>query len=360
MQTRKINIVFVISSIIMFLILNSCKKQELTCSSLDFTKNLIWEDSGCDDSFAQAPTGDEFKIQEGNQYMYPAFNPNNPYEFVFYKIVADSGSQIQTNFQLTKYNFLNNQTTVLLSNTEITGKPTWNKDGWIAYKSLNDGLIYIIKDDGSELKKFSDIPDGGVVDENLTWLSRGNTLFWGGVNLNGIPYLKTKAIGDENIKLIDNSENSNISSEFTVSKNNLLMSPLSNDKYGVSDLNKVPLNWETVEFNIVGNRYGEVNWHVDGIRFYQVNFGYPGGTGLFEVNFETGSSTLLIELCDNEYIKEAVCSPAGDKLILQKIERTLIPGPDPTVSIGGFLIENYSLWLLDLNTLKEARLFKKQ
>lgn len=84
--------------------------------------------------------------------------------------------------------------------------------------------------------------------------------------------------------------------------------------------------------------------------------GSPEVAGLFEVNFPSENVTRLIEVCDKEYIKEAICTPSGDKLIFQKIERTLIPGPDPEISIGGKLIENSSLRLFDLNTHKEARL----
>ena len=341
----------------------SFKKQEFNCNPIGSADQLVWEESGCDESFEDNPTGDEYLVQEGNQYMFPAFNPNNPYEFVFYKKVADSGSETQTDFQLIKYNFLHDQKTVLLTNTKIFGKPAWNENGWIAFKNIDDGFIYIINDDGSELTKFSDIPDGGSYDRNLTWLNKGNTLFWGGIDVANTPYLKSKKIGDEAVILIENSENSMISNEFTVSNNNLLLSPLSDyaeHKYGVSDLDKDSLTWEAFEFNLFGNLYGRVNWHVDGKRFYVSNFGYPGGTGLFEINFETGATTNLIKLCDKEYIKEAVCSPAGDKLILQKIERTLIPGPNEWISIGGTLIENSSLWLFDLNTHKEARLFKQQ
>jgi hypothetical protein len=353
MQTRKINIVFVFSGIIMFLILNSCKKEELICSTFGFTKNLIWEDSGCDESFEQPPTGDEFRIQEGNQFMYPAFNPNDPYEFVYYQIAADSGSQLITGHHLMKFNYKTGVKTKLLDNVEIVGHPAWNLEGWIAFKTINAGFLYIVRDDGSQLSQFSKIPYGNL-DNGLTWLNGSNTLLWGGGQANGTSFINTKTIGDQDKKQI--YFNSGVFNIFMVSPNNILIADNASNYYVTIDLNLDSLYHQLRQFNHNGSPYGKMNWHVDGRRFYMSFVGSLELAGLFEIDFPSGEVSRLIRFCDKEVIKEAICSPLGDKLILQKTDRTLIPGPDPTVSIGGYLIENSSLWLFDLETRKETRL----
>lgn len=352
MQTRKINIVFVFFGIIMFLILNSCKKEELICSDFYFTQNLEWEDSGCDEWFDSSVTGDEDLIHQGNQFMYPAFNPNNPYEFAYYQIAADSGSQLITGHQLMKFNYKTGVKTKLLDNVEITGHPAWNLEGWIAFKTVPSGF-FIVKDDGSQLSKFSELSYGNL-DNGLTWINGSNTLLWGGGQANGTSFINTKTIGDQDIVQIYNEFA--IFDIFMVSPDNMLIANNGFTYYTTIDLNLDSLYHQLRQYNHNGFPYGKMNWHVDGRRFYMGFTGSPETIGFFEIDFPSGEVKRIISFCDKEIIKEAICSPLGDKLILQKIERTLIPGPDPTISIGGFLIENSSLWLFDIDSGKEVKL----
>lgn len=237
MTAKKIKILFLYISILFGLFLfNSCKKEESTCSNFDFTQNLKWEKAGCDESFETNLTGDETIIHEGNQFMYPAFNPNNPYEFVYYQIVADSGSQTKLDHRLMKFNYKTGVKTKLLSNVEIVGHPAWNSDGWIAFKTINDGFLYIAKDDGSQLSQFSEMPYGNL-DNGLTWINGSNTLLWGGGQANGTSFINTKTIGDQDKKQI--YFNSGVFNIFTVSPNNILIADNASNYYVTIDLNLI-------------------------------------------------------------------------------------------------------------------------
>ena len=215
-----------------------------------------------------------------------------------------------------------------------------------------------MKDDGSQLTKFSNYPYGHQLDFNLKWIDDGNTLLWGGSNLIGQNFLKTKSVGDNAEKFMD-IDSAYFNNEFTISSKNMLLAPVDKNEqlYQLTDLNQAHLSTVNIQYNLqTGLMFGRANWHVDGERFYVGYYENNASAGFYEINYKTGSITKLIELCHAGIIKEAVCSPNGKHLILQKVEReATVTGS--AVSIYDVLTENYSLWLFDPVTRKEARIF---
>lgn len=354
MKTLTIYKTSLILSISIFLF-SACKKENLNCLPVGSIDRLEWESADCNESFTVLPGGGG-TTSTGNQYKYPVFNPNNAYEFIYYKIVKDSGSSVEIDHQIIRYNLLTNQESIILTGTEISGNMAWNKDGWIALKPAMEPFIYLVKDDGSQFSQFSNIPTGNF-EVNLTWLKDGNTLLWGGQNLIGT-YLKTKKIGDLSEAQM-NLGNAHINYEFDVSPNNLLLTPKSNNylDFNLVDLNQENLNNTFLEYTTQqGFKHGRVNWHVDGERFYVSFYENNGSSHLYEINYKTGYVTEVLENCHKEVVEEAICLSSGKHLMLQKVEREVIVNGSPT-SNGNGLIENYSLWLFDLKTRKEARIF---
>lgn len=127
-------------------IFSSCKKDQPQL--MGGLEDLVWEDPDCNDSFNSPETGVSQHKEEGNQYKYPTFNPNNQYELVYYEVEADSGSSIQTSHKLVKYNYNLDMKTILVQHVKVVGQPAWNDDGWIAFKRSETGLIHLITEDG--------------------------------------------------------------------------------------------------------------------------------------------------------------------------------------------------------------------
>lgn len=354
---RMIN--YILSSILVALLIFGCKKPPICIPIVNDGNtliNLTWQDITCPGSFDTQPTGNEMTIQTGNQFLYPAFNPNNPYEFICYQIVADSGSQTQLKHQLIKFNLNTGTKTIILENVSIVGKPAWSKSGWIAYKNIENGLIYIFNEQLGMSLPFSNFPNGGNRDENLTWIN-DDTLLWGGLDINLKPYLKTRTIGEETINTLAYGSPAQNGEEFTVSTNDILLARNSDNTFSFVDLKEGINNWQSESFSLGGTKYGSVNWNANNQKFYVPVMGNLEVSGLYEVDFVTKNTSKIYDFCQKRFIKEAVCSPDGKYLLIQKIERSFIPDPnDSIIGLGGQIIENSSIWLYDVQTKKEAKI----
>ncbi len=349
-----VRVSFIISLLTFFLF--ACKKDNLKGQLSGGLYGLEWKSAGCDASFDAQPSGGG-SISTGNQYKYPTFNNNNPYEFICYKIVKDSGSTIALDHQIIKYNIITRKEVVLRTNTEISGYLAWNKYGWIAFKPAAEPFIHILKDDGTALTKFSNYPTGNF-ELNLHWLDNENTLLWGGANIAGQIYLKRKSIGDDIETLIDIG-GAYFNKEFAISSKNILMSQQMDNQlvFNLTDLKQETFSTTNLDCNVQqGVIIGKANWHVDGTKFYVSYYENEGSSNLYEINYINGNATKMLEMCQKEITLEAVCVPNGKYLILQKLDRQVIVNEVGT-TYGNGLIENYSLSLYDPVTKKEARIF---
>lgn len=343
---RKVNIIFLLS----LFILISCEKEKLYYLPYLNNHALTWIESDCHESFDKEIHGGEQIVEEGNQYKYPAFNPRNSNEIIYYEMIADSGSSINSESNIIKYNYINNSRTILLSNVKVASQINWNNNGWIAFKA-ESGFIFIVKDDGSELQQFSDYPSNQSND-NLCWLNKSDTLLWRYNNLYGDDYLKQKVIGQDSIISIYTG----VFSNFNIS-NKILLLTYANQKFKTRDLKNISSNSQIVPTALIGDLYGNLLWNLDGSSFYASILTENNGSGLYIVNANNGNQTKLISYCEKQQMKYFDLSPDGQKLIIQKVNRSVkFNGDIGEVILDAIIIEKSTIWLVDLKTLKTAKL----
>jgi hypothetical protein len=330
----------------------SCKKQELKCKTFGNAKNLEWSSLDCEDSPDFDETGNVNYLEVGNQYKFPVFNPNNSNEIIYYEEIRDSIGII-TNQQLIKYNIVEDSKTVLKSHIDLSVPPVWNKNGLIAFRSGTTGYITLINDDGSNQIQFSDYPTGPY-NGDIFWLNNSNTLVWRYGDPYGIDYIKRKKTTEDSVKVIFQGK----ASHFSISKDSLLIIS-KDDGFETLDLNKDSLYTEPFNTplsgnisDITGDFSTSLTWSANGNSFYVFMFSQTHGTGLFNVNLNTGNPSKLVKCCNNRLIKHTDCSAEGDKLIIQLFEKFNLESESITNNIG----MKSTIWLLDLNTLKAAKL----
>lgn len=336
--------IYFLAILITLFIVQSCKK-ELTGSG--FSKSLLWEQSGCNEMFNApvAPIILPQNIEKGNQFKYPSFNPNNESEIIYFEQEANSAEETPTQSgKLVKYNYETGGKTTLLNNFEIAGKLTWNKNGWIAFETTTH-KIYIVRDNGSDLTQFY---SGNS--QSLTWLNGGDTLLWKHLNVGtGENYLFQKEIGQQEVDTLFHG-NFDV---FSVSNANTLLSA-SGLQLQTMDLNQTPLSLQNYPSTLGGSIFDGLDWHPNADKFYISKIGSLETAGLFEVDFATGAGTRIVEFCDRELINFISCSPSGNILAFQKLERH--QKLNSSGLFYGTIIENSRIWLLNLNTLQETKL----
>lgn len=352
---------------LVFVLLLGCQKEEI-CNPTFFDQpimGLAWQDPICPGAFENNPTGMEETIHLGNQFSSPAFNPSNPYEFCYYQIVADSGSQIEIDHQIVIFNLQTGEKSIVLNHTKVVGNLAWNKKGWIAYQNENDGSIYAVHNQSHEIIQMSGV-EGFPIDKNLAWINNQDTLIWGGADVNMVSYLKFNTIDSgEEEEILVYGEPAAINNEFAISSKNELLARGQNSlnsgcEFYKVDFDKILTSWNSFTILLNGSKFGRVNWHVDGNKFYVPMTGSLETAGLFEVNYKTLAINKLYNFCDQQFIYQAVCSPNGKYLLIQKIEREYLIDPnspdDFPWGIDDQIVENSNLWLYDLKMGKEAEL----
>lgn len=351
---------------LVFVLLLGCQKEEICNPTFSDQPimGLAWQDPICPGAFENNPTGMEETIHLGNQFSSPAFNPSNPYEFCYYQIVADSGSQIEIDHQIVIFNLQTGEKSIVLNNTKVIGNLAWNKKGWIAYQNEDNGGIYAIHNQSHEIVQMSNI-EGFPIDKNLAWINNQDTLIWGGTDINNVPYLKYSVITneEENDFLVFGSP-AVINHEYCISNHQTLLARFSTDfsngtKFYQTKLNALNEDWNQFTIPLYGTQIGRVNWHADGNRFYVPITGSTDGAGLYEIAYNTMQVSKLYDFCDQQFVYQAVCSPNGKYLLIQKIERDFIIDEEHAQDPSGIynqIVENNKLWIYDLAKKKEALL----
>ncbi|MCO5259457.1 MAG: hypothetical protein M9916_04875 [Crocinitomicaceae bacterium] len=191
----KTTIYFFIVLITLF-IMQSCKKDPIDS---DFSKSLIWASPLCEDvsDSTLLPTVPSVIVEKGSQFKYPAFNPLNSYELVYFEQVANVGETPSESGKLVKYNYQSNVKTTLVNSVALSGSPAWNENGWIAYETTSS-QIYIIRDNGTDLMQFTTHSGFNGYNQHVTWVNGGNSLLWKYLNYgSGEIYLLQKTIGQQ-------------------------------------------------------------------------------------------------------------------------------------------------------------------
>jgi len=297
------------------------------------------------------PTLDwSFFSKERYQYQTPYFNPNNTNEFVYnYK-------DFELNeYKLMKYNIQTGVKLELISDVKIISQPKWSKKGWIAFDNVfnQNYQMWIIKDNGDSLTQLS------TSEYNIfpTWNLSGNKLYWQYSPVLGHPYyFVNKELNNSVLDTImyTNDVNNGYTSYSEIGNNNILITNtyINNQEHlAYTDINNI-------SFTSLFNTFQEfetdfcrgLTWSNDNKIVY---FSIPN-KGLFEINIFTKKYTLLIEYCDSKRYNKISCSPDGKRLIGERIDSYNIK--DAEGNATGEIVQNSSIYLINLETLEEAKI----
>jgi len=289
------------------------------------------------------------------QYKSPCFNPLNDNEFVYYYKDNESGV-----FQLLKYNLVTQQKTILVNGVKIYGQPKWSRKGWIAFTtqpSFYVEHIFIVKDNGDSLTQLTSV----TANYDPVWNYNGTKIYWLHSPVLGHPYYYlSKTLDEESIDtaLYSNGENLGFCSKGDVSFDNKLIGHtfVNNKNYiGISNLNDLNFSLSGIfDYNVIFDYPSPegLTWHSSGLYFY---VSHPGGynRGIHKV-YLNGNVQRLMKHCDNKRYTIISCSKDGKKLIAERVDSFLERDDDNNPT--GKIIQKSSIWLIDIETLKESRI----
>jgi len=283
------------------------------------------------------------------QYQTPFFNPNNDNEFVFnYKDFE------LDEYKLIKYNLQTGEKTVLAEYVKIISQPKWSRKGWIALDNVynQNYQIWIVKDNGDSLSQLTT----NIYNLFPVWDSSGDNIYWQHTPVLGIPYyfLKQNAYGtSSDTVLYPNGANSGYAAYNDVSVDNQLIAKtgIGNQNHiGITNLNNPSfvslLNLDNS--NLVGLE--GLCWSNNSQTAYFTIY----KNGLYKLNINNGSYTKLIEFCDSKRYKSISCSSDGKKLIGERVDSYLVK--DGEGNPTGQIMENSSIYIIDLETLQETKI----
>jgi len=283
------------------------------------------------------------------QYQTPFFNPNNDNEFVYnYKDFE------LDQYQLIKYNIQTGVKTVLAENIKIISQPKWSRKGWIALDNvLNQNYqIWIIKSNGDSLTQFT----SNIANIFPVWDVNGDFLFWQHSPVLGIPsYFFRQGLYNSMSDTLVNSGDQSMGwvTYNDVSVDNILISKtiIGNQNHiGFTNLNNP--NFQSLvnldNVNLVGLE--GLCWSNNSQMAYFTIY----KNGLYKLNVSNGSYTKLISFCDSKRYKSISCSSDGKKLIGERIDSYLVK--DEEGNPTGQIMENSSIYIIDLETLKETKI----
>lgn len=291
---------------------------------------------------------------ERYQYKSPYFNPNNGDEFVYNFFDFELKE-----FILLKYNLSTNTKTKLSSNVKIISQPKWGRKGWIAFDNVYNAnyQIWIIKDDGDSLKQFT----SNIFNLFPVWNAKGDNLYWQHTPVLGIPYYFLKQnLYNSTIDTImrDGDKNNGYTGYSDVSIGNKLLTNtyIGNESHlaysEISSISFTPIFNISQEFSTDFIRC--LTWSENSNTAYFTVFNNSETDGLFKLNVLTTEYTRLLPFCNSKRYIQISVSPDGTKLIGERIDSYLAKGTggNPT----GQIIENSSIYIIDLQTLKETKI----
>lgn len=288
------------------------------------------------------------------QYKAPHFNPNNSNEFIYH--YRDNEQQ---EYQLYKYNLQTHQKTFIVESGKIAHQPKWSSDGLIAFAHHVGYVdhIFLVKENGDSLTQFTE----NVHNMFPVWSSTGDELYWAYTPNLGIPYYFLK-------QNLENSYPDTISQDGdvyggyatynSISHSNKLLSLtlIGNKKHlAWTSLNEMPISFSSIANMNQDFDYPSVSglcWSSDEEYVY-ASVGFRSN-GLYKVGVNDSSIELLIPFCDTKRYESISASPDGKYLIGERIDIHL--QLDDQSNPTGEIIENSSIYMIDLNTLEETKI----
>lgn len=282
-------------------------------------------------------------VSSGPQYSKPAFNPNDPNEFVYqYK----NGSEAE----LRIFNIATQEQRTLMASVNLISKPTWSTQGKIAFDDASNYQIWLIDENGDSLTQHTD----NTSNLHPAWNPEGTKVFYTYSPDLGYPYFllsHNHGAGEPDTVLYDYAGYNVISPSGVIASR---ISHGSSIQVGVGNIS-VDSNLEySVLVDIYEQSLGSLtslSISSDGNSVYLTCIANSEKDGLYVVDVNSGSLEKLKEHCFFDIIQSADCSPDGQHLIIerksQKMEYT-----DKGQFTGKILVQS-RLYLLNLQTGEE-------
>jgi hypothetical protein len=284
--------------------------------------------------------------EERFQYKTPYFNPNDANEFVYNYRDNQLGE-----YKLMKYNMQTGLKTELVNNVKIVSQPKWSRKGWIAFDNIFNYQLWGLKDGGDSLTQFTSSSSNIFP----AWNSTGDTIYW---HIIGSPYYLLKQGLYSNIRdtvLKPNDSNFGYAAHNDISIDNKLLSETNiNNKAHIGYTNLNPISFNSL-INIQQNIPSLIN--LEGLCWSnnsQIAYFTIYNVGLFKIDVANGSYTKLMEFCNSKRYGDISCSSDGTKLIGERVDSYLEKNNEGNPT--GKIIENSSIYLIDLQTLAETKI----
>lgn len=270
----------------------------------------------------------ETYVRTGPQYTKPFFNPNNQDEFIYVKQIPG----FPTN-QLIKHVISSGAETILCSSFFIIGQPQWGKSGWIFFsKGIGQNNIVKIYQDGSSLQQ---ITPNGYSCTHLILSHDGSEMLVNSDSYTSYTTTFYLPILNADGTLIDSLKTyfGNIQIGYPAAVGNKIKDGyyayynMDSNKYGYCRLN----NGETIDllFNLETTYANGLPIGVckNSSQLFQIN----GANGLYANNLVSGSSKMLVQLCQSRRIESVSMSPDGQHILYEQVKGVQVDIPNQII-----------------------------
>lgn len=319
---------------VLILVSPSCKKE--------ISSGKVGHSPDCDEVFDMTidePIGVVYFTEDSVQFKYPTINPNNSDEILYHYINYNTFT-----FQLKKYNIKTGLNQLLVDNVMLVNAPSWSKSGKIVFE-VQGNELFLTDEFGTDPISFG--PNG--LNRKPSWLGDSDIIIFRNENpLTGELNLLAASSNGENVDTLIPYGPGN----FIISQNNMFLAS-SGDNYYSMDLTDFELytnvDLTPIPFSMEGGEALGMCWSSDGTKFFIAKH-----TGLYEVNFPSGTYKRIIKYCSSKAYTDISASPNGKLLIVQRVDSY-----QKFNSNGGFtgeIVQNSSIYTFNPETGMEMKL----
>ena len=318
---KKITAIAIFFTLIIFFIVNACKKDNCTIPC-----------NVCEEIPIENPR--RSIKNKADQEKSPCFNPNDGNEFVYIKRQGKKNS-------LMKYNIVEQKISIVLADMPtIASQPQWGKNGWIVFTTL-DYELNIVKPDGSDYKKITDgigsffepiWKNDSIVAAELTYTG-GRPYYYSEVDINGTLRDTISKIGFD-----IGSFNSKKESAYLIY-----------DHYPNISVRSGKVITELVHAAVLGKPGGkyiaDIIWHPNDDDIFYTRFFY----GISKINRNTMVDARFIVGCETRQYKDISISPDGKKIIVERVDASDYKGTDT-------ITEDAGIYIMDIDGKNERKI----
>lgn len=319
------NYIFFFFALSVALVLSQCKQYVEECEEC---KDFVFSDNGG----AIIPS----IVHAQNENYAPCFNPNNGNEFVYVRKQGTASS-------LVKYNLVTKQSTILLPNQKIVGRPIWGKNGKVVF-SGNDLQIYVVDETGTNLTKLTTVYLNNYpsfIDSTRIFINAGAS--------------QPSETGNKIIDINGNRLDSIFAEDYggTIWMNAASSTGMiAGDLHVASGYYLITFNPSNKSHEIIQQRTDISNGKMTGITWHpnsaDILFSMYN-TGLFSVNKTTKKIIKIKDGCQTKTYRHISISPNGKRIVVERVNSFVMD------KIGN-IFEQASIYIMDINGRNEQLL----